>query len=403
MQTIVFENPGEIDLRSISTFGVSVKEGDNPIGFFGTGLKYAIAVLLRTGHRAVIHAGEQTVEFGKRTESVRGKSFEFVTMAVNGSPAEAIGFTTDLGKQWELWMAYREIACNCKDEGGHASRLLGAERPVCKPGHTVISVTGDDFAAVHALRDQYLLEDAPDFMLGTVEVRRRPSRAMYYRGVRVMDLQHEAMFTYNETAKVELTEDRTVKNPFVVNYQLASAVLRCDDAAFLHQVLTADQSTFEGAMDLHWTGLRPGQTFMKVMGSCIADRVTRVNTSAVAVFNQYATEMVKPREIEMTRVQQMCMEKALDFCSRIGFQIRGSYPISVVESLGNGCLGLAKDETIYIAERVFHLGGTKQLASTLIEEYLHLRQGWADCTRDLQSFLFDKVVSLGEELTGEPL
>ena len=46
---IVFENPGEIDIRSISTFGVSVKEGDNPIGFFGTGLKYAIVVLLRTG------------------------------------------------------------------------------------------------------------------------------------------------------------------------------------------------------------------------------------------------------------------------------------------------------------------------------------------------------------------
>lgn len=402
METIIFENPGEIDLRSISTFGVSVKEGDNPIGFFGTGLKYAIAVLLRTGHQVTIYAGEQTVEFGKRTESVRGKSFEFVTMSINGASAEAIGFTTDLGKQWELWMAYREIACNCKDEGGHAQHLLGL-RLSGKAGHTVICVTGDDFAAVHSLRHQYLLEDAPDFILGTFEVRRRPSRAMYYRGVRVMDLQHDALFTYNETAKVELTEDRTVKNPYVVNYQLASAVLACDDAPFLRKLLTANQNTFEGALDLHWTGLRPGQTFMKVMGECIADRVTRVNKSAVAVFNQYCTEMVKPREIEMTRVQQKCMDKALDFCGRIGFQIRGSYPISVVESLGEGCLGLAKDETIYIAERVFHLGGTKQLASTLIEEYLHLRQGWADCTRELQSFLFDKLVSLGEELTGEPL
>ena len=402
MQTIVFENPGEIDLRSISTFGVSVKEGDNPIGFFGTGLKYAIAVLLRTGHQVTIYAGEQIVEFGKRTECVRGKAFEFVTMAINGAPAEAIGFTTDLGKQWELWMAYREIACNCKDEGGHARHLLGL-RLSGKAGHTVICVTGDDFASVHALRHQYLLEDEPDFMLGTFEVRRRPSRAMYYRGVRVMDLQHEAMFTYNETAKVDLTEDRTVRNVYAVNYQLASAVLACDDAAFLHKLLTADRKTFEGAMNLHWTGLRPGQTFMKVMGDCIADRVTRVNTSAIAVFNKYAAEMVKPREIEMTRVQQVCMERALDFCSRIGFQVRGSYPISVVESLGEGCLGLAKDETIYIAERVFHLGGTKQLASTLIEEYLHLRQGWSDLTRELQSFLFDKVVSLGEELMGEPL
>jgi hypothetical protein len=47
---VVFENPGEIDAAAIRTFGVSVKEGENPIGFFGTGLKYAIAILLRTGH-----------------------------------------------------------------------------------------------------------------------------------------------------------------------------------------------------------------------------------------------------------------------------------------------------------------------------------------------------------------
>lgn len=43
------------------------------------------------------------------------------------------------------------------------------------------------------------------------------------------------------------------------------------------------------------------------------------------------------------------------------------------------------------------------LASTLIEEYLHLRHGWHDLTRELQNFLFDKLVSLGEEIAGEPL
>jgi hypothetical protein len=97
------------------------------------------------------------------------------------------------------------------------------------------------------------------------------------------------------------------------------------------------------------------------------------------------------------------MDRALDFCGRIGFQIRDAYPIKVVESLGEGVLGLAENETIFVAERVFHLGGTKQLASTLIEEYLHLRHGWADLTRELQSFLFEKLVSVGEELVGEPL
>jgi hypothetical protein len=79
------------------------------------------------------------------------------------------------------------------------------------------------------------------------------------------------------------------------------------------------------------------------------------------------------------------------------------YEIVVAESLGDNVLGLAENGRIYIACRVFEIGGAKQLASTLIEEFLHLRRGWKDCTRELQNYLFDKLVSLGEELQGEAL
>ena len=46
--TVSFITPGQIDLENVFTFGISAKESDNPIGFFGTGLKFAIATLLRT-------------------------------------------------------------------------------------------------------------------------------------------------------------------------------------------------------------------------------------------------------------------------------------------------------------------------------------------------------------------
>lgn len=58
---VIFENPGEIDPRMISTFGVNVKENDSAIGFFGTGLKYAIAILLRNHHRISIQLIEEYV------------------------------------------------------------------------------------------------------------------------------------------------------------------------------------------------------------------------------------------------------------------------------------------------------------------------------------------------------
>ena len=51
---IYFCNAEPIDLNAIAIMGVSVKTGDNPIGYFGTGLKFAIATLLRTAHKVTL-------------------------------------------------------------------------------------------------------------------------------------------------------------------------------------------------------------------------------------------------------------------------------------------------------------------------------------------------------------
>ena len=179
--------------------------------------------------------------------------------------------------------------------------------------------------------------------------------------------------------------------------------MQCDDAQLIRNIVVAADDTLESQFDFKGWSTTPSETFLRVVESAQSNRMLKVNQSAMAVWKDNTRSTFRPRETTLTKVQLMSLNKALDFCETIGFNIRGQYPIKVVESLGEGGLGLAQDETIFIAERVFHLGGSKQLASTLIEEYLHLRHGWADMTRELQSFLFDKVVSLGEELQGEPL
>lgn len=399
---IVFQNPGEIDVRSISTFGVSVKAGDNPIGFFGTGLKYAIAVLLRTGHEVTIFSGLRRIDFGLLAEDVRGQEFQFVTMAVDGAAPSPIGFTTQLGKQWELWMAYRELACNCQDEQG-TIRHTTADVQSPEDGQTTIVVRGDAFESVYQDRHLYILDDQPQITSDMLEVRTRQGHALFYRGVQVMQLNKPGLYTYNLLAKLELTEDRTVKSSWEVSHRLATNILKSKDKRFLFDVLTADDHHFESGLDFHGWGVPPSDEFIETVGSIAQDRRLKVNETAMKVWKDVTRSVYTPAEVELTTVQRKALEKALDFCAGIGFPIRGSYPIKVVESLGEGGLGLAEENTIFIAERVFHLGGTKQLASTLIEEYVHLRHGYKDMTRDLQSFLFDKVVSLGEELQGEPL
>lgn len=398
---IVFTNPGEIDIRSISTFGVSVKEGSNPIGFFGTGLKYAIAVLLRTGHRVTVMSGEKVVQFAVAPQEVRGQSFDFVTMAIGNEQPEPIGFTTELGKHWELWMAYREIACNCKDEGGSSKFESYMVDPMA--GHTQIIVQGDEFEGVFANAHQFILADEPVFTSGSLEVRNRPNFKFFYRGVRVADLRARSLYTYNELSKIELTEDRTVKSHWDMNHRVVAGVLKATNKAFLREVLTAPSDTYEGSLDFHGWGIQPSAEFLQVVGECVSDRMLKVNGTALNVWKDATKLEFAPREITVTKVQQRSMDRALTFCAQIGFHIRDAYPIKVVESLGDGVLGLAENQTIFIAERVFQIGGTKQLAATLIEEYLHLRHGWRDLTRELQNFLFEKLVSVGEELVGEPL
>jgi len=401
MSVIVFKNPGEIDILSISSFGVSVKEGDSPIGFFGTGLKYAIAVLLRNDHEVTVHSGKDEIRFMLQRKEVRGKEFDFIAMAVNDQPPQQLGFTTELGKTWEMWMAYREIACNCKDEGGIASQEVAA--PYARAGETHVIVRGGEFAKVHQQRHEFILEDAVWMHDGDVEIRNRPGAAFYYRGIKVQGLPRRGIYTYNNTGKMDLTEDRTLKYQWEPEYIIRQIIMRSNDEHFIRRCVTGHKDTLEGGMDYHGYSIAPSPMFLKTIGECQAECLTNLNETALRVWKDNTKQDIAPEEIGLTKVQLMSLNKALDFCGKIGFPIRDAYPIKFCASLGEGTLGMAYNGTIYIAERVFHLGGTKQLASALIEEYLHLRHGWEDMTRPLQNFLFEKMVSLGEELVGEPL
>ena len=395
---VVFENTGEIDILSISSFGVSVKEGDSPIGFFGTGLKYAIAVLLRHNQKITAYCGLTEVEFHIIKRPVRGVEFSFVAMRINGCESQTLGFTTELGKGWELWMAYREIACNCKDEGG----AIHFGDAAAETGKTKFIIRGDLFDVVAQNADQFILADDADFKIGSIEVRKRGGNAFFYRGVRVQEFGKPGLYTYNQTGFLELTEDRTVKNQPMPFYDIARAVMQSKDKHFLRDCVTANENFAESHLDFDGWSITPSTEFLEVIGECIGSKITNVNQTALKVWKKSSRKNFSPREIELTKVQSISASKAISFCKKLGFQV-DQYPIKFIESLGDGTLGLAEGETIYIAERVFHLGGTKQLASTLIEEFLHLRHGWKDMSREMQSFLFDKLVSVGEELVGEPL
>ena len=80
---LIFRNPGLIDLEAVRTLGVSVKLPGS-FGRFGTGLKFAIARILRGGGSITIYRGLEAHTLGTVDREVRGETFQIVTL--DGEP-----------------------------------------------------------------------------------------------------------------------------------------------------------------------------------------------------------------------------------------------------------------------------------------------------------------------------
>lgn len=401
MSYLIFENDGELDLRLMSTFGCSVKESKNPIGFFGTGLKYALAVLIRTKHVVQVDSGINRRVVRCKPDTIRGKQFDFVF-------AEEIplGFTTELGKTWEVWMAYRELYCNAKDEPN--STIYESDTvPEPTAGKTRVIVEGLELMAAHRKRDEFIIEGEPDLVCGSIEVFNRPRQGVFYKRIKVGEFRSPAMFTYNATTHVDLTEDRTIKDRQSFEYRVSQELMAHAGNPMLEQVLMANEQQAEHYFDFHgWSTVTPGPEFYPTIARLQSDSLAKINTTALRLWRENGGGHLSPRTITPTAVQAKMIERAIVFAERIGYALRGQYPILICETLGDETTMALADKNgkqILLAERLLQKAGTKGVASAIIEEYLHLKFGLVDCSREMQNFLFDKMISLGEELSGDPL
>ncbi len=404
MSYVVFENKGEIDIRSISTFGVSVKETENPIGYFGTGLKYALAILLRTNHKITLHSGREVFKFGLKKTMIRSKEFEVVTMNDMELP-----FTTELGKNWEVWQAFREIYCNCLDEKGITENcwLL----PMVKDGITRVIVEGAEFKKAYDSRDSIVLQidEKTRLLDGSVQVFNKPSRYLYYRGVRVLRLDEESLFTYNVIDDLELTEDRTVKYEHTAIGMLPRTLSKLKDKSLIRNVLLASRDCFESCLNfdqLCYWGESVSDEFKEVLEHEYNANNDRLSHTAISfhkhVMNKRAAKHYQ--RVEITAIESIQLERCKVIAKRI-YTDFDDYKIMVVKTLGQNTMALADaNERTMVISRDCFAKGTKYLLSTMIEEYAHLKTGYGDRTRELQTWLFDNICTMIENhITNEPI
>lgn len=393
---IIFRNRGLIDLAAVRTLGVSVKE-DGAIGYFGTGVKFAIATILRGGGSVTLLRGKDEHRFGIISQEVRGQEFEVVTL-----DGKELGFTTQLGRDWLPWMAFRELACNALDEGGR----YYAERDfvgLVDPDETVFIVHSEEFEDAYHNRGDIILESKPVYANDHIEIRHGNSTNVYYRGVRVGPVLRPTFFTYNVLRKIDLTEDRTLKCPWTVQDILTRGIAACEREDLIFPAMSCG----DGFIEHHFSfreGMKPTEQFLKVAAGLRGrlDNIAKANPSAMAMARSLSLATLGPQDsVALHPVERARFDRAAEFLKSVGYDVHG-YPITIVDELGDGVYGLAKEGRIFISKAAFQKG-TKEVASTLLEEYIHLKTGFGDMTRQLQTWLFDELLLQSEKAAGVAL
>lgn len=291
----VFRNKGLLDLDCIRTFGINVKECDNPIGQFGTGLKYAIAVLLRHGINVEMFIDGGRYKFQERHEPVRGKEFGFVYMN-----DEKLAFTTDLGKHWELWMAFRELYSNTIDEGGFCDIM---EDWNIEPswGQTMFCIESEEFAEIAREKGKIFLEsEEPVIKHRNLEIHAGASNVAFNKGIRVAEFEKPAMNTYN-LQYATLTEDRTLYGTHQVMDPLLECTVQSDDPGFIEKILTASQDFLESDLNFSKFAVREGiasTVFWKSLKKTIKKGRDKVNPTALRLYDSVRQSMAKMRQSE---------------------------------------------------------------------------------------------------------
>lgn len=396
---IVFQNQGEIDPRSIKTFGVNSKESKSAIGYFGTGLKYAIAVLLRKGCHIEVWSGMNHYTFSVAETQIRHGKFDIIKMN-----DEELGFTTELGKNWDISGAYRELYCNCTDEEGEITKTEFDITPL--EGFTTIIVWGDAIEKAHENSDEIILDKSrkPLFVTQGIEVYQGSCGHVYYKGVNVGKLEYPTQYTYNILVPISLTEDRTAKHSWEIATILSSWVVEIKDSKFLTRFLTVGKGTYENYVDINRSqnreGCVAGRTphFFETCKKLYKKRHLNRNRSVDALVNSIVGEEKPKPSAAVTELDLKRIEKAKEFIATAGYDIE--YPIVVTDELDDDYLGLASDDVIYITKKALRLG-QKEVTITLLEEYVHLKFKVGDFTREMQNVLFNLIIDAWSEIQGE--
>lgn len=431
MKYIRIKSKGIIDPKAFTLIGASSKRGDNSkIGFFGSGLKYSIAYLLRNNIEFKVFAEYQEFTFGKENTGFRDKNFDIIL--VNG---EKTSMTTEMGIDWETWFIIREIYCNALDEGDSEIRVINTDKTEVAPieGYTVFYIAAEPFKDVVDNWGDYFSEGRDDLVhddgKGTKFFRTKELSVTYRKGIRCGISKLKSVFNY-DCDWIEVNESRVIKSDWDFKWNLVKKICECDNSSIITQYLNRIEDCWENG--LNWDSWY--SSFNEKWLECLQEKVLVPKENAgfwldlikeapdyYLILPDVLCKALKDRFVDKVKIigeengsvegvdfriiarndkMNNMLIKAMEFLKKSNYEV--TYPVEIGRFVNDLQLGQATKDKILLADKLFDKG-MKMLITTIIEENEHLISGHGDKTRDFQTHIFERWVSSMENYTKDYL
>lgn len=418
---IKITNKGEVDVNAFRLMGATTKN-ENQIGYFGSGIKYAVATALRKGIPLKVFSGDKEIKISTKTTTLRDQEFQVV--CING---HSTSITTNMGRDWKTWFIFREFFCNAIDEGEHT--LAVSDSPYGEKGITSVFIElTNEMKEIFDSLDHY-------FSQRRKPVHEAKGRKAYHRigdhltayrkGIRVFNGAYVSLYDY-DFPDLSINEAREASD-WDVSWKVINFWKEHATSEMILQLIN-DQNCAE--FNLNWTygmdymsrvwleTLKDKLIIPKEYGGYFADDLSNHHIILPhALCKELHKNFGKDLRIRgmdksddsitvlpTTEKELILIQDSLAFLKNSDrFKDIEAYPIKVVIFEGEQHrLGQAKNGEILLSKNLF-LKGRRMLVETLLEEYIHAKNDVDDRTRAMQNILIDFVISTLEDKTQQYL
>ena len=429
MKYLKITNAGLMEPEALTLVGASTKRGDDSkIGQFGSGNKFALAYLLRNGHEVIIYAGENEIKLSTVQQKFKDEVFEVI--CVNGKETS---ITTQMGKDWTLWQAIREIYSNAMDEGNYTIEMVNAKSKTDGQTAWYISSNSELFDIV-ANFNRYFA-DENDLLFenehGKIYKATEGGATLYRRGIKCFETDKKSVYSY-DIPNIPIDENRLVKYHWNVPEKIWRLLFSCTDKKIIKTCLLvcADTRYIENwnvdfgncygelskefievieemkiapagmagllsAEEAAETTILPTEIFKKVRGSV-------KETAVQDKFKATKDGDFFRDDIEPSQLHGALLIKAQEFLHECGFPIE--YPIVIARFDNPDTLGFAdhKEKRIIVSEQGMDRG-IHDIVNTIIEEYIHLKHDVRDMTRAFQYAAINELINYMKKVNSHVL